>query len=336
LKTIGSVIVSILIAVPATAQTGTYVVRGRVTERGQDRAIAQAVVQLGEQARVLTNERGEFEIRGVTPGRHPLTVEALGYRTARTTILVSEDLSGRIELDPAPIPLDTVGVTPARFDLRGQVRDVAGGAGVPWVTVRVTGAGETSTNDAGGFRLAGLPRGRHVVTIEGFGWLPQSREIELDGDTTIRFDLDADPITQRIIAAQIERLSERTRSSGYAVRAIDRAAIAASRAATPVDVLLADIAGRIVPCPQSRRPACLGGTRGASEPVVYIDDRVVQCGLEHLANYPVASIQRVELFGIRMGSVGTIRAYTTWYIERLASGRVTLPLMEPYPQRFAC
>jgi len=327
----------VVIRIPASAQTGTYEVRGRVTERGQDRPIAQAVVQLGELPRVLTDERGEFEIRGVAPGRYPLTVEALGYGTARTTILVTGDVDGRVELDPAPIALDTVGVTPARFDLRGLIREGATGLAAPYVTVRVAGSGETTTTDAGGFRMAGLPRGRHLVTIEGFGWLPQSREIELDSDTTVRFDLEADPITDRMIATQVERMSERVRSAGFAIREIDRSAIVTSRAATPVDVALASISGRVVPCPQSRRPACLGGTGGStSEPVVYIDDRVVQCGLDYLARYPVAAIQRIELIRVRMGTVGAIRAYTTWYLERLVTRRVTLPVLDPYVRSFSC
>jgi hypothetical protein len=112
---------ALLAAAPAGAQSGRFALRGRVVEAGLDRGIAQATVQLGDSARAITDARGEFEIRRIRPGRYSLTVEALGFHTVRTAILITGDATGTIELEPDPIPLDTLAVRPARFDLRGRL-----------------------------------------------------------------------------------------------------------------------------------------------------------------------------------------------------------------------
>jgi hypothetical protein len=313
-------------AAPLAAQSGRFTLRGRVVEAGQDRGIAQATVQLGDSARVITDERGEFEIRRVRPGRYSLAVEALGYRTVRTTVVVTGDATGTIEMEPDPIPLDPLAVRPARFDLRGRLRARDGGYGVPYATVRLEAGGETSSNDAGHFKLGGLPRGRHIVVIEGYGWMPVRAAIELDSDTSVVFDLDVDPIMDRVIEQQIERLDERARGAGTRLRVVDRQEVLRSRAATAAEIL----GLHVIPCIPSGRMGCVFSTgRTPSEPYVWIDDQLTFCGLEVLNTYPVAAIQRIEL-------VGGIRAYTVWHIERLAARRVGVPPFIPYERRFPC
>jgi len=320
------------LALPAVGQTGTYSVTGRVTDGVQGGLIAQATVTLGDSARVLTNLNGEFVIRGVRPGRYPLTVEALGYEPARTTIVVNEDVTGTVELQPQPIRLDTLGVQPARFALRGRVLDQETGRSVSYVTIQVPGYGETSSNDAGGFRIGDLARGRYPLVVEGFGWLPLRLDVELESDTTLIARVARDPITERIIDRQEERLAERVRSIGSRVRAIAREEILESRAATPSDIVAGSVTGRIVTCPGSLRLSCIDLGRGAVEPYVYIDDRLTQCGLEVLRAYPNASIHRIEVFR----NASTIRAYTTWFIERMNAGHVLEVIGGPAPRRFRC
>ena len=119
----------LLQAVALRAQTG-FTVRGTVTDRESGRGVV-ANVTLEDAGRAVSSESGAFEIRGVRPGRYALTVEALGYRTARTTILVVEDVTGTVQLDPEPIPLDPLAVRPAEVSLRGRVVEKGTGRAAP-------------------------------------------------------------------------------------------------------------------------------------------------------------------------------------------------------------
>lgn len=317
---------ALMVAAPAAAQAGRFTLTGRVVERGGERGIAQATVQLGDSGRVLTDGTGAFRIHGIRPGRWALTVEALGYRTVRTTLLITGDATGTIEMEPEPIPLDPLAVRPARFDLRGRLLAREAGYAVPFATVRLEGGGETSSNDAGRFRFRGLPRGRHILVVEGYGRMPVRAAIDLDGDTSVVFQLDVDPIMQHVIEQQIARLDERARGAGTRLRVVDRDEILRSRAAT-----IAEILGlHVVPCVPSGRVGCVLATgRSPREPYVWIDDQLTFCGLEVLNAFPVAAIQRIEL-------VAGIRAYTVWHIERMAAGRAGVPPFIPYERRFPC
>lgn len=66
--------------------------------------------------------------------------------------------------------------------------------------------------------------------------------------------------------------------------------------------------------------------------MVYIDHRLLLCGLQVLSLYPNAMIERVEV--ISDGAV--IRACTTWFIERMTRGSVVLQPFNPFDRRFTC
>jgi hypothetical protein len=122
--------------------------------------------------------------------------------------------------------------------------------------VRLEGGGETSSNDAGHFRLRGLPRGRHIVVVEGCGWMPVRAAVDLENDTSVVFQLDVDPIMERVIERQIARLDERARGAGTTLRVIDRDEILRSRAATVAEIL----GLHVVPCVPSGRMGCVLAT----------------------------------------------------------------------------
>jgi hypothetical protein len=320
-------------ATVASAQTGTFVVTGRVTERGQDLPVPNAAVLLGEEHRAVTDSAGRFEIRGVRPGRYAFTVDAFGYRTAQTSIIVFDDVEGAIQLDPEPVALDTIKVRPRRYDLRGRVVDAESGRSVPYVTIRAAGA-STAATDAGTFRIRDLAAGQHTVIIEGFGWMPLRTVIDLEADTMMTFAVEPDPITERMIAAQIERITTRSASVGVSRRTIGRAEILDSQTASPIDIIGSRGAVRFRDCidpsdqerqlnvPMSSVRMCIATRGGITRPLVYIDDRQV-CGLEFLHLYTNALLHHIEVFS----GGRAIRAYTSQFIERLAADRVPLQPM---------
>jgi len=77
-----------IMAPPSPACTDT--VEGRVVDEITDEPVAGALVRLGE-ASVETDDTGHFELRGVCPGDHALTVERPDYQTVRQQVAVSGD-----------------------------------------------------------------------------------------------------------------------------------------------------------------------------------------------------------------------------------------------------
>ena len=321
--------VAILLAVAAWAfvasnvhaQAGRFVLRGRVTERGQDRPIAQATVTLDDELRATTDANGEFQLNGVQAGRHALVVEALGYRTVRTSMLTEGNGSVQIQMEPAALPLPAVTSDTALVTLQGNVKDKATGAIAPYLRIRLDNDDQGSTNAGGWFRFRRIAAGQHRIRLEGFGWEPTEFRIELVKDTTIAFTIARDRLADRIIENQVKKLTDRIRQAGLQRRLLDRNEFLAARAATPVDIIQSRGGINIVNCPRIKVRACLG----AMPPAVYIDEMRVPCGLDVLASYPTTSIQRIEV--IEQGSI--IRVYTIWFMERMNEGRVILHPVDP-------
>lgn len=65
-------------------------VEGRVVDETTGQPVSGALVQVGE-ASVETDETGHFELRGVCPGDHALTVERPDYQTVRRDVSVDGD-----------------------------------------------------------------------------------------------------------------------------------------------------------------------------------------------------------------------------------------------------
>ena len=78
------------------AQTG--VVRGRVTDVGSGRPIAEAQVSVtGTPAGALTNSAGEYLMRNVPAGAHEVVARRLGY--ARRPVTVTVPAGGEVRAD---------------------------------------------------------------------------------------------------------------------------------------------------------------------------------------------------------------------------------------------
>jgi hypothetical protein len=299
----------------AWAQTGQYTVQGRVVDATTGEGVPGATVEIESAGRQQTAEDGSFSFAIVPPGRHGLTVEATGYAPIRTAVLVTDHVQALLRLEPRPIVLDSIAARSALHDVRGRVLEVSSDRSVPFATVRIPGIGETSTNDAGAFRLARLPPGDYVLEAERFGWMPLRTSVSVFADTTVVVRLELDSIAVKMMQQQVERLETRVKGVGYSLRVVDRDAIRGSRVGTPLDLLTGRAAVRLANCPHAPHARCIQrNPLPPAEPEVFIDDRRIHCGLEVLEKYPVAAIDRIEV--IRDGA--GIRAYTTWYIERMA------------------
>jgi hypothetical protein len=295
-----------LLSGTASAQTGR-VVDGRVVERGGRAAIARAQVELDGYPLVLTGPAGEFRYEQVEPGGYALRVTALGYAPRDLFLVVRQDTSLTIELERAPVRLDTLYVEGRTVDLRGRVTERGTDLGLFRVEVRVAnGNRETETNTAGRFRLRAVPAGPPLaLALRAFGYLPLDAEVVAEADTTLAFALEPDPLVQRMIAVEVRRLEERSRPYRAALLpAIDRTGLLRRAGGTVYDVVRSHY-----------------GLFPGRLKCIVIDDEQNYNGLEALNLLLPAELERIEFF--ERGAM--LRIYTRDFIRNRLGSRAELP-----------
>ncbi len=269
-------------------------VQGRVIERGATTRIAGVNVELAGVGNTLTDRNGLFVFPRVPIGPHTLTLRALGYESRQLTLSFSSDTTLTVELDVAPVRVDSIVVKTETYTLRGTVDDQKER---PILDADVmVGARRATTNLAGSFKIKGLPASvPSRLLVEAVGFLPVQLEIAAQRDTTVRFRLVEDPIGQRMLAVQIDRLVKRSAATPYSRMQIDRERLARSAAATLHDYLAQM---------HVRMPQCL-----------FIDDVEKPFPADMLKTYLPDEFERIEV--IDKGTM--VRLYTRRYVARLQS-----------------
>lgn len=297
--------------VPAASQSIT--VRGRVVEHGTAEAVAGATAELSGAGRTITNPRGEFIFSLPRPGRRNLTVTMLGYRQHKSSIQVQSDTTVLVELDVDAVRLPGVTVRNRRYRLRGQVTDAENRQPVIDADVRIDRRDPVHTNIAGRFNVGGLSAGNPItIHVSAFGLMPRQLTLQADRDTTINLALRADPIGQRMIAIQLQRLESRSNALGHSVQTLNRDQIMRRSVGTPWDL----IREYLRPSLRKNAPASITLETPAVVPCLFIDERRVQW-MEELTNYVPDTIERIEI--IDRGSM--VRVYTRRYVQEMLRRR---------------
>jgi hypothetical protein len=180
----------------AEAQKGTAVIRGRVVAADTAAPIRGATVTLSStRARVArlarTDADGRYEIEELPAGRFAVTVSAPEHKPTylSSTSLPGSDRRPRlIELAEGQTLRDIDFALPRAGAIGGRVVDEFGDP-MAWVRVstlvRVPGSGpgpagqrSGETDDAGRFRVFGLPPGEYYLKAEASGAGPRSYEPE--------------------------------------------------------------------------------------------------------------------------------------------------------------
>jgi hypothetical protein len=288
------------------AQVASVTVQGRVVERGTTIGIPAAGVELVGTARVVTDANGGFRFPSVVPGRHVVVIERLGYQAQEVPLIIRVDTTLIIELDVTPVQLDTIEVRTRRITLKGRVVDRESGRGLLDADVFVSPDRSTVTGSSGGFRVSRVPAARTVrVTVQALSYLPVTIEFLAERDTTLRFELEPDPIGRRMIAAQVARLETRSNAVAYAKRAVHRDELVRKANWTIADIVKSHLAGRLgVQC-------------------VILDDQLLAFGMIQLETYLPDELERIEI--IDRGTM--LRVYTRRYIQRLMSNRPLAPIV---------
>jgi Carboxypeptidase regulatory-like domain len=287
-------------------------VRGRVIERGIGNAVGGASIQLGGLAVAVTTKDGDFRFPGVEPGRYELRIRALGYADHEQVLLVRRDTMLIVEMEVTPVPLDTIGVESRTISVRGLVREKGTRLGLIDVEVLSSVNRSTNTNAAGRFKLTRIPAELPVaLQFRGFGYLPFDTVVAAAEDTTLTFELEQDPLVQRMISVQVERLDNRSRPYRTAIMPVlDREDLLRNINMSVLDLLTFKYSFFL------RRVAC-----------ILIDDQQSYNGLEELALFLPDELERIEV--LERGAM--LRIYTRDYIAKMIGGGVSLarPVMTP-------
>ena len=304
-----------LAATPIAAQQPA-VVTGRVLEAETDRPLESVDLRLAGAVQV-TDAEGRFRFERVPHGRHTLALSALGYRSQELVLDVVGDTTLTIRLEVGPVPLDPLDVRSRFVSVRGRVRDAGRDMSLRDAEV-VAGAERTTTGVGGRFRVRRVPAGEPVVVqVRAFGYLPASVQLAPENDTTLDFELEEDPITNRMVDQLVENIEIRSRALPYARKHIGRDEMLRHRNFPVADLL------RFTFGPRIRRVQC-----------VMIDDMQVPFGMEQLASYMPEDLQYIEV----IDGGGMIRLYTRRYVSRRLGPDVKLPpvLFVKTPMRPFC
>jgi len=197
---------ALVLAPPLAAQA----VVGRVVEEGSGAPVADTPVSLVDSAgravaAARTRADGGFMLAAPAPGTYRVRVERPGRAAAE---------SEAVALAPgAPRALEMVAARAADGGVvTGFVRDGASGAVVAGARVYLAGglvsragtAFEALTGEDGGFRLEGVPAGRHVVDYEhpmGLATVPVEVEVADGGESAVELALSLPPEAAGSVAA---------------------------------------------------------------------------------------------------------------------------------------
>jgi len=294
--------------VPGAAWAQQVTVVGMVVERTQSSWIGGATVRLSGSPPFFTDLDGAFRFTRVTPGRHTLTVEAMGYQTWSMDLAIRADTALLIEMDPDPILLDSLLVRAGDIRIRGEILDAQTGQRVLYAQVTVQPGFSTIGAISGQFTIRRVPIGRAVtVLVEAIEYLPARIALITEADTSLTIELEPDPMGIRMLAQQVQKLETRSRSVAYRKSVIDREDLAFYPGRTAYDIVEA----RLRTVRFGSNP--LGMTEGGTRPqCIFIDDVQLQ-HLDLLYGLMAGEVERVEIFD----RGGMIRVYTKRFVVGL-------------------
>ncbi len=283
-----------------------YTVSGVVTDASSPRtSIAGATVRMNGQPPYTTDREGGFVFNRIAPARYTLSVDVVGYRARTIDVDVRSDTALRIELEPAPVTLDSLVVRGGFVTIRGTLRDAATREPLMDAQVFMYPGSRRIGAINGSFTIRNVPRGDSVsILAEAMERLPGSVTFTAGRDTSINIDLKIDPIAQRMIAQQVVRLDRRANSIPYAKRGMGRQDFERQPSGTIAEFLRRTLSPSAVSTTAPYLPI---------SPCIFLDDQRIEAD-ELLGQVP-DMIERVEIYGGTRARM--IRVYTKRYVSTL-------------------
>ena len=220
---------------------------------------------------------------------------------------------------------------PSTVTVVGQVIDSESGQPLPGAVVEIDELNRRAVSDQDGrFRLERIKPGVYAIEIRQLGYAPLVDSWTLEaGVHNVAAGLHPRPIVLEGIRVQTDRFARRRNAVPTSVRIFDRSELLTTGASTADEFVLQRGAISRTTCPQRSRAISFANecvwVRGRPvAPAVYIDEMPAIGGLLQLSHYRPHELYMVEVYG----QGRHIRAYTQWYIERVAkSGQTPMPLL---------
>ena len=217
--------------------------------------------------------------------------------------------------------------------LRGVVVDGLRGDSLPNAIVLLVDDKRGMLSDSlGRFEFRNVPVGPQLLAIKQYGYAEVNLDIDVvQGQDAVRIELKPGPlalegftIVADHLATMNKTLRNRRNAYGRSVQALEQERLTSSGALSVTEFLQTEGSLNLVSCSTSDRPGDCVMRRGrATEPRVYIDEAPIIGGLDFLASF-----RPYELYLIEVYSSGLeVRAYTHWYMERMAGNpRMVFPI----------
>jgi len=203
-KSLFVVVMGILLAINAFAQDKTTGgLKGKVRVETGTAAGVSVVVRQGETeiARALTARNGEFELKGLKPGRYGITLKKAGLSVGTIDNVEVKAGKPRSLGDRLILTIDEGSIA----FIRGSVFN-EGGRSVPNVKIelaKVEADGTTKkidgrvTNETGSFVFRLAPEnGKYRITAKPGGGEPVSKDVDVDGAAVYRIALSVKAVVK--------------------------------------------------------------------------------------------------------------------------------------------
>ncbi len=210
----------------------------------------------------------------------------------------------------------------AKTTVRGVVVDALKGDPLPNAIVLLADENRGLLTDSlGRFAFEEVPLGPQLLAVKQYGYAEVNLDLDLRANhPPLTVELDPGPIAlegftviAQNLASTDRQLARRRKAYTGSVRAHDQARLASSSADNVIQFLRFQGGLQVYRC--GRTPgACLLRRGGVTEPRIYIDEARVMGGLDYLAMFKPYELYLVEVFS----GGAEIRAYTHWYMERMA------------------
>lgn len=208
--------------------------------------------------------------------------------------------------------------------LRGVVVDGLHGDSLPNAIVLLVDYQRGLLSDSlGRFTFLDVPVGTHLMAIKQYGYAEVNLEVDVvPGQAPVRIELTPGPLALEgftVIAdhlATMNKRLQRRRNAYYSsVRALDQGRLARSGAPNVMQFLETEASVHLVNCATRHGLGSCVMRRGrATEPRVYVDEAPIIGGIDVLATFLPYELYLVEVYSTGL----EIRAYTHWYMERMA------------------
>jgi hypothetical protein len=143
--------------------------------------VAGAIVTVGTLTAV-SDATGRYALTGLSPGYNEVRLSAAGFDSADVSVAVVSDV----------VTTRNFLLAEATAVMTGTVSGSDMGEHLSGATVRIVGAGSTTTGADGAYTISGIPAGQAQVTVSHLGFFTQNTLVQFKDHQTVEMDFAMD------------------------------------------------------------------------------------------------------------------------------------------------